>query len=123
MLAKAFIILCLACSAAQAAECTPKLMQEWEAATKADERGAQIIAREVKKGAKANKAAICKIAQSTTSLLKVGAAYYEACEPDLMQSGIAELKQHAEKAAEFHRANCQPPTPNANGPVNVKPKS
>jgi hypothetical protein len=125
MLRKASIIFCLACGTAQAAECTPKLMQEWEAATKADERGAQVIAREVKKGAKANRAAICKVAQSATSLLKVGAAYYEACAPDLMQSGIEELRQHAEKATEFHRANCQPPAPHpeANPPVNDRAKS
>jgi hypothetical protein len=96
---------CLVAGSAQAAVCTPKIVQQWEAAKKEDGRGAQVIEREAKKGAKANKAAICKVAQSVPNLLKAAQAYYEACDPEVREAAVAEIQQHADNAAEFFEAN------------------
>jgi hypothetical protein len=109
MLRTAVLIGCLIASSAQAAVCSPKVRQQWEAAKKEDERGAQIIDRESKKGAKANKAAICKVAQTVPNLLKAAQAYYEACEPKVRQAAVEEIQQHADTAAEFYQSHCQAP--------------
>jgi hypothetical protein len=101
------LVLCLAAGGAQAAECTAALEKRWTAATREDERGAQIIARESKKGAKANKAAICKVAQTVPNLLKAAKEYYEACGPDDAAEAIATIQAHADKATAFYEAHCQ----------------
>lgn len=98
---------CLAVGSAQAAVCTPAIVQQWEAAKKEDGRGAQVINREAKKGAKANRAAICKVAQTVPNLLRAAQAYYEACDPEIQQAAVAEIQQHADNAAEFFRTHCQ----------------
>jgi hypothetical protein len=121
----AAIMLCLAAGEAQAAECTAAIENRWSAATREDERGAQIIARESKKGAKANKAAICKVAQSVPNLLKAAREYYQACDPDDAAAAIAPIQAHADKAAAFYAEQCLDlrPTAPATGAPAAKPKS
>jgi hypothetical protein len=109
MLRTAVLIGCLIGGSAQAAVCTPKVRQQWEAAKKEDGRGAQIIDRESKKGTKADKAAICKVAQTVPNLLKAAQAYYEACDPKVKQAAVEEIQQHADTAAEFYQSHCRAP--------------
>ncbi|HEV2557655.1 MAG TPA: hypothetical protein VGU45_03420 [Microvirga sp.] len=100
------LLLCLAAGAAHAQECTPAIENRWAAATREDERGAQVIARETKKGAKADRAAICRVAQTVPNLLKAAREYYAACDPDDAAAALAPIQAHADRAAAFHAEEC-----------------
>ena len=99
-------MLALTVGAAHAAECTPAVESRWNAATREDARVAQIVDREAKKGAKANKTAVCKAARSVPNLLKAAREYYEACDPENAAAAIALIQEHADEAAAFYQANC-----------------
>lgn len=90
----------------QAPECTPAIESRWTAATREDERGAQVIARETKKGAKADRAAICRVAQTVPNLLKAAREYYAACDPDDATVAVAPIQAHADRAAAFFAEEC-----------------
>lgn len=110
----------LATGGAKAAECTAAIESRWAAATREDARGAQVIEREKKKGAKASKAAICKVAQSVPNLLKAAREYYAACDPDDAAEAIAPIQAHADQAAAFYAAQCldlRPTTPATPAPA------
>ena len=106
MLRAVALVLVLVAGGAQAAECTAAVESRWTAATREDARGAQVVAREVKKGSKASKAAICKVVRSVPNLLKAARDYYEACYPEGARSAIAPIQAHADEAAAFYQTNC-----------------
>jgi hypothetical protein len=106
MLRVVALVLLLAAGGAQAAECTAAVETRWNSATREDARGAQIIAREAKKGSKASKAAICKVVGSVPNLLKAAREYYAACDPEEAQTAIAPIQAHADEAEAFYQANC-----------------
>jgi hypothetical protein len=101
------LLLVLAPGAARAAQCTSAVESRWNAAMREDARGAQIVEREAKKGAKASKDAICNVLRTVPNLLKAARDYYEACDPGEAQAAIAPIQAHAEQAAAFYEANCR----------------
>jgi len=106
MLRAVTAVLLLTTGAAYAAECTPAVERRWDAATREDARAAQIVDREAKKGAKANKTAVCKAARAVPNFLKAAREYYEACDRENAQAAIAIVQEHADEAAAFYQANC-----------------
>lgn len=103
------LVIILAPAAAQAAQCTRGVESRWNAAKSEDARGAQVVEREAKKGAKASKDAICKVVRTVPNLLKAAREYYEACDPGEAQAAIAPIEAHAAQAAAFYEANCLAP--------------